>query len=189
MSDLQAEFKALAARLPGIWAELAADPEHEHTSVIVPSFSVDQQELAKVLGASFYEERLLFALIRLRNPNARVIYISSQPIHPDIIDYYLGLLDGVPARHARERLHVLSVWDGSSRPLTQKVLERPRFVKRIRRLIGDPAKALVTQILPKSLSARIPRRGCAEARRKLRPLLSTCCRTQHGLRRPTAQSH
>jgi hypothetical protein len=48
-----------------------------------------RDELAKVLGAACYEERLLFALIRLRNPNARLIYVTSQPVNPDIVDYYL----------------------------------------------------------------------------------------------------
>lgn len=137
-------FQSLRARLPAIWSALENDPEYGHTSIIVPSLSVNQEELAKVTGASFYEERLLFALIRLRNPNARLIYITSQPVHPDIIDYYLNLLQGWPIRHARERLHMLSVLDGSARPLTEKVLERPRFLKRVRKLIGDPQHAYLT---------------------------------------------
>ena len=137
-------FEALKKRLRKIWAALSNDPDYEHTSIIVPSLSVDQEELSKVTGAAFYEERLLFALIRLRNPNARVIYVTSQPVHPDIIDYYLNLLEGVPLRHARERLHMLSVLDNTPRPLTEKVLERPRFLKRMRRLIGDPERAYLT---------------------------------------------
>lgn len=44
-----------------------------HTSVIVPSLAFDQEELAKIRGIPFYEERLLFSLIRLRDPRARVI--------------------------------------------------------------------------------------------------------------------
>ena len=137
-------FAELKERLPRIWSELSRDPAFEHTSVIVPSLSVNQEELAKVTGAAYYEERLLFALIRLRNPNARVIYVTSQPVHPDIIDYYLDFLDNVPRRHARERLHVLSVLDAGLRPLTEKILERPRFMKRLRRLIGDSQRAYLT---------------------------------------------
>ena len=143
-SDEIREFAALKKRLPGIWTSLSKDPTFEHTSVIVPSLSVNQEELAKVTGASFYEERLLFALIRLRNPNARVIYVTSQPVHPDIIDYYLDLLDGVPTRQARERLDMLCVLDGSARPLTEKILERPRFLERLRRLVGDRQRAYLT---------------------------------------------
>lgn len=137
-------FRALQKRLPAIWTALGSDSDYAHTSVIVPSLSVNQEELSKVLGASFYEERLLFALIRLKNPNARVIYVTSQPIHPDIIEYYLDLLEGVPTRHARQRLHVEAVYDGSPRPLTEKVLERPRFLNQLRRLIADPDHAYLT---------------------------------------------
>ncbi|MDX1515221.1 MAG: peptide ligase PGM1-related protein [Woeseiaceae bacterium] len=144
MKDEDRQFESLKRQLPKIWYALHSDPEHEHTSVIVPSLSVDQEELAKVLGAAYYEERLLFALIRLRNPNARLIYITSQPVHPDIVDYYLQLLDGVSLKHAHQRLHMLSVYDASARPLTEKVLERPRLIARIRKLIGDQDQAYLT---------------------------------------------
>jgi len=138
------KFQALKKRLIQIWSELATTPDFAHTSVIAPSLSVNQEELAKVTGASFYEERLLFALIRLRNPNARVIYVTSQPVHPDIVDYYLDLLDDVPNRHARERLRMLSVLDSSARPLSEKILERPRFLQRLKRQIENPEKAYLT---------------------------------------------
>ncbi|MDH3533623.1 MAG: carboxylate-amine ligase, partial [Gammaproteobacteria bacterium] len=147
MIDLDTEiekFRALKQTLPQIWQALRADPEHEHTSVIVPSLSVNQEELAKVLGASYYEERLLFALIRLRNPNARLVYVTSNPVHPDIVDYYLQLLDGVVVRQALQRLQMISVLDASSRPLSEKLLERPRLLARIRKLIGDPQQSYLT---------------------------------------------
>jgi len=137
-------FEKLRLALPRIWQAFQADPAYEHTSVIVPSLSVNQEELAKVLGASYYEERLLFALIRLRNPNATLIYVTSQPVHPDIVDYYLQLLDGVVVRNALQRLHMISVHDASARPLTEKLLERPRLLTRIRKLIGDPQRAYLT---------------------------------------------
>lgn len=104
-SSSETRFERLKARLADIWSAIREDDAYAHTSVIVPSLSVDQEELAKVQGASFYEERLLFALIRLRNPNARLIYVTSQPVHPDVIDYYLQLLPGVSASHAR-RAHL-----------------------------------------------------------------------------------
>ena len=144
MNDEAARFEALKKRLLPIWEALQRDPRFEHTSVIVPSLSVNQEELSKVVGAAYYEERLLFALIRLRNPNARLVYLTSQPVHPDIVDYYLHLLDGVPIRHARQRLHMLSVQDSGLRPLTEKVLERPRLVERLRRLVDDTDHAYLT---------------------------------------------
>jgi hypothetical protein len=144
MSEVVAQFAELKQRLPGVWRAFQADPAYEHTSVIVPSLSVDQEELSKVVGASFYEERLLFALIRLRNPNARLIYVTSQPVHPDIVDYYLQLLDGMIVRRAMQRLFMVSVHDAGARPLSAKLLDRPRLLARIRKLIGDPNRAYLT---------------------------------------------
>ncbi len=87
------------------------------TSVVVPSLTLDQDELRKLDGATFYEERLLFLLIRLRNPRAHVVYVTSQPVHPLILDYYLHLLAGVPgqprARAADDAVHVRRVAAGA----------------------------------------------------------------------------
>jgi hypothetical protein len=82
-----------------------------------------------------YEERFLFLLLLLRQPNAKLVYVTSQTIHPSIIDYYLGLLPGIIPSHARKRLTLVSPLDGSSRPLSQKLLEH------IRRLVADPDRA------------------------------------------------
>jgi hypothetical protein len=148
-------FTVLQKQLPAIWQRYQEDPCYEHTSVIVPSMSVNQEELAKVTGAAFYEERLMFALIRLRNPNARLIYITSQPVHPDVVDYYLQLLDSVSASHARRRLHMVSVFDSSARPLSEKILERPNLLRRLRKFIGDTRHAYLTCYNSTSLERRI----------------------------------
>lgn len=145
MSSSEGErFRKLQKQLPIVWEKFQNDPCYEHTSVIVPSMTVNQEELAKVTGAAFYEERLMFALIRLRNPNARLIYLTSQPVHPDVVDYYLQLLDSVSASHARKRLHMVSVFDSSPRPLSEKILERPNLLKRLRKYIGDTKNAYLT---------------------------------------------
>ena len=139
-----ANFEKLQSRLVGIWTRIRDEESYAHTSLVVPSMSVDQSELSKIQGAAFYEERLLFTLMRLRNPQARVIYVSSQPIHPDIVDYYLHLLSGIPAAHARRRLSLLCVHDASQEPLTQKILRRPRFIERIRDTIDELDHAYLT---------------------------------------------
>ena len=123
---------------------ISAQEDLPATSIVVPSFTLDQEELTKLDGAAFYEERLLFLLIRLRNPRAHVTYVTSQPVHPLILDYYLHLLAGVPASHARARLTMLCAYDSSPRPLTQKILERPRLIERIRQSIPDSEAAYLT---------------------------------------------
>ncbi len=67
--------------------------------------------------------------------------MTSQAVHPSIVDYYLGLLPGIIPSHARKRLHLVSPLDGSSRPLSAKLLERPRLLEQIRRLVPDPDRA------------------------------------------------
>ena len=70
-SEIEA-FEALRPRLQELWDTIMNREEEPHTSVVVPSLTLDQAELKKLPGASFYEERLLFLLIRLRNPRARM---------------------------------------------------------------------------------------------------------------------
>jgi hypothetical protein len=143
-SDLEIQrFLELNTKLPDIYRAYRARTA-VHTSVVVPSISVNQEELAKVEGSAFYEERLLFTLIRLANPLSRVIYVTSQPVHGEILEYYLQHLPGMSLSRARERLLVLSLYDGSPKPLTQKILERPRVIERMRRFIGDPDRAYLT---------------------------------------------
>ena len=105
------------------------------TIVVIPSLSLDKEVLAKVEGALHYEERLLCLLLLLRMPGANVVYVSSTPIDPVIIDYYLHLLPGITGYHARERLTLLSCYDSSAMPLTEKILNRPRLIERIKHAI------------------------------------------------------
>jgi hypothetical protein len=143
-SDLElARFAELKEHLPEIYRAYRQG-EAVHTSVVVPSISVNQEELAKIEGAAFYEERLLFTLIRLTNPMSRVIYVTSQPVHAEILEYYLQHLPGVPLGRARERLLVLCLYDASPKALTRKILERPRLIERMRSWIGDPRRAYLT---------------------------------------------
>jgi hypothetical protein len=150
-----AAFEQLKPRLNAVWDVLMAREDMPATSVVVPSFTLDQEELKKLDGATFYEERMLFLLIRLRNPRAHVVYVTSQPVHPLILDYYLHLLAGVPASHARARLTMLCAYDSSPRPLTQKILERPRLIERIRRAIPEPATAYLTVFNSTPLERRL----------------------------------
>jgi hypothetical protein len=137
-------FEGLRPRLQELWDTIMNREEEPHTSVVVPSLTLDQSELKKLPGASFYEERLLFLLIRLRNPRARMVYVTSQPVHPMILEYYFQFLAGIPASHARARLTLLCAHDSSPRSLTEKILERPRLIQRIRQGIQDPTRTYLT---------------------------------------------
>ena len=137
-------FAELQSRLHEQYRSVFPDPLRTRSVVIVPSLSLNQEELEKVTGVSHYEERLLCMLMLLRLPRARVVYVTSEPIAQSIIDYFLHLLPGIPEAHARDRLTLLSCHDSRSVPLTQKILERPRLQKRILDAIADPETAHIS---------------------------------------------
>jgi len=139
----RAVFAELQTRLPGIYSAFG-DRAVEQTVLIVPSLSLDAEVLARVTGVHHYEERLLCLLILLRLPRVNIVFVTSQPIDDSIIDYYLHLLPGIPSKHARRRLTLLSCHDASPAPLTQKILERPRLLNRIRAALVNPSASHIT---------------------------------------------
>jgi PGM1 C-terminal domain/ATP-grasp domain len=114
------------------------------TIVVVPSLTLDPEMLDKLTGHIYYEERMLCMLMLLRMPNTNIIYLTSIPVDPVIVDYYLHLLPGITGSHANKRLTMLSCYDSSSLSLTEKILQRKRLIKRIRKNIPvDHAAHLV----------------------------------------------
>jgi hypothetical protein len=134
--ELQA-YAHLQERLPDTFRRVTTDRRQAQTVVVVPSLSLDPEELSKVTGVHHYEERMLYMLMLLRRPRTRVVYVTSQELDPIVVDYFLHLLTGVPSSHARERLVMLSCADASKQPLTAKILARPRLVERIRAAVPD----------------------------------------------------
>lgn len=129
------------------------------TVIIVPSFTLDKDILAKVTGIMQYEQRMLCLLMLLRMPLTKIIYITSTPVPDIIIDYYLHLLPGITGHHARKRLCLLSCFDSSPIPLTQKILERPRLIERIKQQANDVSNTHLTCFnitsLEKTLAVRL----------------------------------
>ena len=171
--DEIASFAALQASLPAMFETVFPDPLAERTVVVLPSLSMDPDVLAKVTGVHHYEERMLCMLLLLRWPRARIVYLTSQPMSEAVVDYFLNLLSGVPARHARRRLTLLSCHDSRLVPLTEKVLERPRLLERIREAIPDVSTAhmscFTVSALERSLAVRlgVPIYGCDPGLRHL----------------------
>src|SRR5438094_922012 len=144
--DSEAEFDQLQKKLVPLWKSIERFNQDPQTIVVVPSMSIDAIGSGALMQA--YEERFLFLLLLLRQPRARLIYVTSQTILPSIIDYYLDLLPGVIPSHARPRLFLIAPLDGSARPLSDKLLDRPRLIQRIRSLIMDPDLAHPVPFLP-----------------------------------------
>jgi hypothetical protein len=83
-----------------------------------------------------------------------------------IIDYYLHLLPGITGYHARQRLTLLSCSDVSGKSLTEKIVERPLLVERIKKSIpaGHPAHLACFNVTDKERSLAVklglPIYGC-----------------------------
>ena len=137
--EAAAQFDRLQQKLVPLWKLIESFNQNEQTIVVVPSISLDMNVSGfEVQG---YEERFLFLLLLLAQPRARMIYVTSQAIHPSVIEYYLDLLSGVIPSHAMRRLTLLSPYDDSARPLSLKLLERPRLLERIEAGIVDKDRA------------------------------------------------
>lgn len=152
-------YHQLQRKLPGIYNRLASSRQEAHTTIVVPSLTLDQAELAKIEGNMYYEERLLCMLMLLRRPRTRMIFISSTKIHPIITQYYLSFLTGIPIGHAMRRLTMMDTNDASAKPLTLKILESPWLMDRIRKMIGDPERAHLvvfnTTVFERTLAVRL----------------------------------
>ncbi len=137
-------FHELQRRLVPLVTTTFPDRMAERTVVVIPSLSLDRDQLHRIDGIVHYEERMLCLLMLLRMPRTRIVYVTSRSIAPTIVDYYLHLLPGVPAHHARNRMTLLSCDDGSPEPLSRKILRRPRLLERIREAIPNPVTAHMT---------------------------------------------
>lgn len=133
--DEMKAFRELQSQLGPRWTLADGDGPEPRDIVVVPSLSFDGLDTISIDGVIHYEERMLFTLNLLRHPRARLVYVSSAPIHPAAVDYMLSLVSGIPNEHLRRRLTVLSLYDSSFVPLSKKILQRPRVIERIRNLI------------------------------------------------------
>jgi PGM1 C-terminal domain len=145
LSDLddaarQSRFEALQERMPAVWDAWKLNFEDESV-VVVPSVTVSRAVAYGSAITQAYEERFLFLLLLLRQPRLRMIYVTSMPINPRIIEYYLALLPGVIPSHALARLTLISADDSADRPLSAKLLERPRLLAKIAAHIPNRARS------------------------------------------------
>jgi hypothetical protein len=102
------------------------------TLVVIPSITFPEPELRKIVGIQYYEERMLFFLLLLRNPNLRIVYPTSLRVEEPIVDYYLRFLPRDV--RAGDRLYLLALWDQEARALTEKLLENEWATERLEAL-------------------------------------------------------
>jgi hypothetical protein len=133
-------FDQLQHRMSDVWEAMRLNHDDESV-VIIPSITLDRAVAASGSMTQAMEERFLFMLMLLRQPRLRMIYVTSLPVAPEIIEYYLALLPGVIPSHARSRLTLVHVDDASPRSLSEKLLERPHLLAKIAALIPNRARS------------------------------------------------
>lgn len=139
-------------KLGPLWHAIRRMSDVEQTIVVIPSLSLDAGVLEKIGPAIIaYEERLLFLLLLLRQPRARLVFVSSVPIDEKVVDYYLSLMPGVIPSHARRRLFLVSAGDPSLVPLSEKILARRGLAETIRSQIVDPERAHIVPFIATEL--------------------------------------
>jgi hypothetical protein len=129
-------FARVQERIPAVWDAMRLDLEDESV-VVLPSVTLDRTVQVSGSLEQAFEERFLFLLLLLRQPRLRMIYVTSMPIKPTIVEYYLALLPGVIPSHAMARLTLVSVDDSSPRSLSEKLLDRPRKLAKIAAMIPN----------------------------------------------------
>ena len=135
-SERNRRFGRLQERMPAVWEAWRLNLEDESV-VVLPSVTLDPAVPGAGSLTQAFEERFLFLLLLLRQPRLRMVYVTSMPIKPSIVEYYLALLPGVIPSHAMARLTLVSIDDSSPRPLSKKLLDRPRLLKKIAALIPN----------------------------------------------------
>ncbi len=149
-------FEVLQARLAPMWPTLTLrHQDEERTLVVVSSISLEVPSPIRPLLPAYEERYLIYVLGLAQAPRTRVIYVTSQPILPRMLDYYLGLIPGIDLEELHSRLVPVSVGDWSPRPLTEKILERPRLIQRIRSLIPDRDRAVLVPFMTTELEGRL----------------------------------
>ena len=134
----------LAAMLRKPWPVMTWRPTGDALRTIVVNHSISATVTEHWLPLMpAFEERFLCHLLGLASAGTRIVYVTSMPIHPRLVDYWLGLVPGLDTPEVRSRLTLVPVVDARRLPLTRKVLDHPGTVRRIREAVVDPDLAVV----------------------------------------------
>ncbi len=116
------------------------------TKVVLYSMNYSEGLLRELPYVKYYGERGFSHLSALREPDTRVVLITSYPPEPRIIDWHLGDLFGLDDEQraaTKERLVLLSPESRAPVPLDVLVLDDPALLRRLREETADTDAVLV----------------------------------------------
>jgi hypothetical protein len=133
------DFASLQQQMMSTLGSRGVSELESGTIIVLSSLTFPPEELQKILGIQFYEERMLCMLLLLDRPDLEIVYVTSVAIEPQIVDYYLSFLKDPEG--AGRRLHLVFLDDARPMAMSQKLLDQPELVDRIASLIPDMSSA------------------------------------------------
>ena len=125
---------ALALNTPGSTAP--------HVLVALPSYSVGETLLSHYgprVPALEHRYLVVHGMLQ-RITSCDLVFIGSQDPGEEIRDYYLSLVPPQQQADVQARFHTVEVQDGTHRSVAEKLLDQPRAMAEVQRLIaGRPA--------------------------------------------------
>src|SRR5919205_4272488 len=98
-------FARIQERLAPLFRRVFPYPRAPRTVMVVPSLSLDAEELTKISGVHHYEERMLCMLMLLRMPRTHMVFVTSQPVATPIHNLFQQHAAGAnPRRKVRHPL-------------------------------------------------------------------------------------
>ena len=143
-TDATARFEQLQReRLLEAWRADRPGSTVRHVVIALPSFSLERSVLEHY-GARLppLEHRYLYGILRATDPHTRVVFLSSAPVVPAVLDGYLALVPPELRPKVLERTMLASPDDLDPRPLAEKLLDAPDLLDDVRRFIGDDPAVL-----------------------------------------------
>lgn len=128
-------FSALQADLGAAWLANLPGADAEHVLVVLPSHSAAESLIAHYGPRTrALEHRYLVAYLMLhRVPRCELVFLCTQEPDSEVIDYYDSLVADQAGTTARDRFRVVVVDDGTTRPVSAKLLDRPDLIEEVRR--------------------------------------------------------
>jgi hypothetical protein len=128
-------FAALQHRLGDVLALHRPGSTAPHVRIELPSYSMAPSILAHYAPRLVaLEHRYLLSQLALpRIPGCQVVFVTCAAPDPEVLDYYFSLLPPQQRADVAARLQVFVVPDGSPRPVSAKLLDRPDLVEELRR--------------------------------------------------------
>jgi hypothetical protein len=110
------------------------DNGDEHTIVVVPSLSLNDDSIKGIVGIIHYESRALWEILKASTPNTRIVFVTSVDIKSEAFNHFLRLLPN--PMEAKARIEFISVNDSNlDSCLTKKILNNEAVIKKIKAAI------------------------------------------------------